>query len=93
MRVKEPNWPFPMETGLSIGNRWGQSIDFEYDRETLDIIKPKGDILNEKDLSKYLNLKSNKEKVEEEESIDTKTLVDISEEEIQENYGDFSTNW
>lgn len=92
MRVKEPNWPFPMETGLSIGNRWGQSIDFSYDRETLDIIKPKGDVLEEKDLSKYLDLKSAQEETVE-EVVDDKSLINISEEEIAENYSDFGANW
>lgn len=43
MRVRLDGWPFPMEIGLSIGNRWGQSVDFSFNTETLDIIEPKYD--------------------------------------------------
>lgn len=43
MRIKLPNWEFPMEVGLSLGNRWGQSVDFNFDPNTLEIIEPKWD--------------------------------------------------
>ena len=92
MRVQQPDWPFPMEVGLSIGNRWGQSVDFDFDPKTLDVIKPKGDLFTDDNLMSSLKLKSNTiNKVEEE--IQENSLVSISEEEIQENYGDFGENW
>ncbi len=92
MRVQQPEWPFPMEVGLSIGNRWGQSVDFEFDKETLEVIQPKGDILTENDLVKSLNLVSSSE-VEKESTDEENTLANISEEEIEENYGDFGDMW
>lgn len=57
MRVKLDNWPFPMEVGLSIGNRWGQSVDFEFDHETLEIGGPKKDEASDKDLCVGLHIK------------------------------------
>ena len=92
MRVKQPTWPFHMEVGLSIGNRWGQSVDFDFDANTLDIIKPKGDIFTENDLVKSLNLISNSDNTKE-EIVEEDVLINISDEELQENYGDFGSNW
>lgn len=43
MRVRLEGWPFPMEVGLSLGNRWGQSVDFKFDTETLEVLEPKYD--------------------------------------------------
>lgn len=43
MRVRLEGWPFPMEVGLSLGNRWGQSVDFKFNTETLEVIEPKYD--------------------------------------------------
>ena len=57
MRVRLDNWPFPMEVGLSIGNRWGQSVDFEFDHETLEIGGPKKDEASDKDLCVGLHIK------------------------------------
>ena len=57
MRVKMPEWPFPMEVGLSIGNRWGQSVDFEFDPVTLDIVGPKKDEMTDKDLCLGLGIR------------------------------------
>ena len=92
MRVKQPEWPFPMEVGLSIGNRWGQSVDFEFDTNTLEVIKPKGDLFTNNSLMSSLGLVSNSAPKVEEISEDN-TLINISEEEIQENYGDFGNMW
>ena len=41
MRLRLPNWEFPMEVGLGIGNRWGQCVDFEFDKNDFHIIGPK----------------------------------------------------
>lgn len=41
MRLKLPQWEFPMEVGLGIGNRWGQCVDFEFDTTTFQILRPK----------------------------------------------------
>lgn len=57
MRVKLPNWPFPMEVGLSIGNRWGQSVDFEFSSDTLEITGPKKDDVSDGDICKALGIK------------------------------------
>ena len=59
MRVKLPQWPFPMEVGLSIGNRWGQSVDFNFDPNTLEIEGPKRDPVNDKDICNSLDIKFN----------------------------------
>lgn len=64
MRVKLPDWPFPMEVGLSIGNRWGQSVDFNFDSKTLDVIGPKKDDASDKDLCKGIGLKYQDEEIE-----------------------------
>lgn len=70
MRVKLPDWPFPMEVGLSIGNRWGQSVDFNFDTTTLDILGPKGDPCTDKDICDALNIKyiNPDEKIEDDKS-------------------------
>ena len=57
MRVRMPDWEFPMEVGLSIGNRWGQSIDFEFDTTTLEILGPKKDESTDRDLCQGLGIK------------------------------------
>lgn len=61
MRVKLPDWPFPMEVGLSIGNRWGQSVDFCFDPNTLDVLNPKGDPITDKDICNCLNISTAKD--------------------------------
>lgn len=43
MRLQLPNWPFPLDVGLSIGNRWGMDFDFVFDKQTFKILHPKGD--------------------------------------------------
>ena len=43
MRLQLPNWEFPMDVGLSFGNRWGLSFDFNFDPNTFEILDPKGD--------------------------------------------------
>lgn len=57
MRVRLPDWEFPMEVGLSIGNRWGQSVDFDFDKTTLEILGPKKDPISDKDLCSGLHIK------------------------------------
>lgn len=39
---------FPFDTGLSLGLRWGQLFDFDYDKDTFDLLHPKWDDLGEK---------------------------------------------
>lgn len=56
MRVQQPEWEFPMEIGLSIGNRWGQSVDFDFDKTTLDIIGPKAEKAEDNDICKGLGI-------------------------------------
>lgn len=46
MRLQLPTWEFPMEVGLSIGNRWGLSFDFNFDTTTFEVTTPKGDPYN-----------------------------------------------
>lgn len=48
MRLQLPNWEFPMEVGLGIGNRWGQCVDFEFDKNDFHILKPKMEAYHEK---------------------------------------------
>ena len=64
MRVKQPNWEFPMEVGLSIGNRWGQTIDFDFDIDTLEVIGPKQDPISDGDICKALGIKTKTEEPE-----------------------------
>ena len=61
MRIQYPGWEFPMEVGLSIGNRWGQSVDFDFDINTLDVTGPKQDSITDKDICKALGIKQIKE--------------------------------
>ena len=63
MRVRLPSWEFPMEVGLSIGNRWGQSVDFDFDKNTLDILGPKKDEVTDFDICSALNIKNNQEDI------------------------------
>lgn len=57
MRVKRPEWEFPMEIGLSIGNRWGQSVDFNFDKNTLLVTGPKAEKAEDNDICKGLGIK------------------------------------
>lgn len=34
MRMWQPDWKFPMKVGLDIGNRWGQTVTFDYDERS-----------------------------------------------------------
>ena len=43
MRMQLPNWEFPIDVGLSIGNKWGMDFDFNFDPVTFQILGPKGD--------------------------------------------------
>lgn len=43
MKTQLPTWSFPLDVGLSIGNRWGMDFDFTFDPVTNQIIGPKGD--------------------------------------------------
>ena len=64
MRVQYPGWEFPMEVGLSIGNRWGQCIDFDFDINTLEVTGPKQDPISDKDICKALGIEQKKESEE-----------------------------
>lgn len=85
MRVKLPDWPFPMEIGLSIGNRWGQSVDFSFDSNTLEIIGPKKDPITDKDLCKALGIKQiSKTEIEKQSNrIDEETIQDLTQFQIE----------
>lgn len=67
MRVQYPGWEFPMEVGLSIGNRWGQCIDFDFDINTLEVTGPKQDPISDKDICKALGIEQKKESEEKQE--------------------------
>lgn len=43
MRLQLPQWSFPLDVGLSIGNRWGMDFDFVFDPNTFQVLHPKGD--------------------------------------------------
>ena len=64
MRVQQPSWEFPMEVGLSIGNRWGQTIDFDFDVNTLEVTGPKQDPISDNDICKALKIERKKEEPE-----------------------------
>jgi DNA polymerase-1 len=78
MRVKLPEWPFPMEIGLSIGNRWGQSVDFNFDSSSLEVLGPKGDLASDKDILDGLGIKINKAKEEKlkEQELDPNMIIE-----------------
>lgn len=59
MRVQLPNWEFPMEVGLSIGNRWGQSVDFNFDKNTFYALEPKKEKASDNDICKSLGIITN----------------------------------
>lgn len=56
MRFKLPEWPFMIDVGLGIGNRWGQTVDFDFDPGTLEILQPKSDPITDKDICKALGI-------------------------------------
>lgn len=64
MRVQQPSWEFPMEVGLSIGNRWGQTIDFDFDVNTLEVTGPKQDPISDNDICKALGIKQKEKEPE-----------------------------
>ena len=64
MRLQLPNWEFPMEVGLGIGNRWGQCVDFEFDKNDFHILKPKMEAYHEK--VEEVSVEEKKEEVVEE---------------------------
>ncbi len=75
MRFQLPGWPFPLELGLSIGNRWGQSVDFNFDTTTYKVTGPAGDPISDKDIYKSLGIKE--QKIQEEEKSDKEVIEDI----------------
>lgn len=48
MRMQLPNWTFPIDVGLSIGNKWGMDFDFNFDPVTFQVTGPKGDVYKPK---------------------------------------------
>jgi hypothetical protein len=71
-QVQLPDWAFPMKTGLDIGNRWGQSVGFEYDYNhdtgELKRIYPKADPMTVKNICASFGIKDVQE--EEKETIE-----------------------
>ena len=45
LKIHPPYDSFNMEVGLEIGNRWGQSVGFRFDKQTLMCIEPSYDIV------------------------------------------------
>lgn len=78
MRVRQPGWPFPMEVGLSIGNRWGQSVDFNFNSDTLEVSGPKGDTASDSDICKALGISKKEEIVEENNEEFIEEMSDLS---------------
>lgn len=48
MTLQLPGKPFPFDTGLSLGLKWGQLFDFDYDKKTFELTHPKWDDLGGK---------------------------------------------
>ena len=81
MRVQMPEWPFPMEVGLSIGNRWGQSIDFSFNPQTLEIEEPKKDDITSRDICTGLGIEylgDEKERISESDKDKTESIVALN---------------
>lgn len=71
MRLQLPNWPFPLDVGLSIGNRWGMDFDFVFDKNTFQILHPKGSPYKPK-------VKEEKTTVVEEPQVKVETIDDLA---------------
>lgn len=83
MRVQLKTWECPMEVGLSIGNRWGQSVDFNFDKQTLSVIEPKKDDVSDSDIKKALDIKE--ESSDKYEDNRVKSLLSDSTVELDKN--------
>ena len=83
MRVQLKTWECPMEVGLSIGNRWGQSVDFTFDKQTLSVIEPKKDDVSDSDIKKALDIKE--ESSDKYEDNRVKSLLSDSTVELDKN--------
>lgn len=57
MRLQLPNWTFPIDVGLSIGNKWGMDFDFIFDPVTFQVIGPKGDVYKPKPKTEKVEVK------------------------------------
>lgn len=68
MRLQLPGWEFPMEVGLEIGNRWGQTFAFAFDKKTFDILEPKSEPIPEFE-----------EEKEEEKEVEEQKLTEVQE--------------
>lgn len=84
MRVQFPDWEFPMEVGLEMGNRWGQSVPFKFTLEKIpnetskiSNVIPKSDPIDEKIICSALG-------------IDKKDIEEIKTEEVIEKH---KFNW
>ena len=80
MRVQFPDWEFPMEVGLEMGNRWGQSVPFSFKIEKVEgqtskisNVVPKADPIDEKIVCSALG-------------IDKKELEETKTEEVIEKH-------
>ena len=73
MTLQVPGKSFPFDTGLSLGLKWGQLFDFEYDTKTFELTHPKWSDLGEKpDCFK-------EKEVEYDDSFDVEKFKEISE--------------
>jgi len=84
MRVQFPDWEFPMEVGLEMGNRWGQSVPFKFTLEKIpnetskiSNVVPKADPIDEKIVCSALG-------------IDKKDIEEVKTEEVIEKH---KFNW
>ena len=82
MRIQMPGWEFPMEVGLEMGNRWGQSVPFRFTIEKVEGatskisgVTPKTDPVDKKTIcgtfkvSEHDEVIDTEEKNEEEEKV------------------------
>ncbi|MBQ2639272.1 MAG: hypothetical protein IJF92_00700 [Bacilli bacterium] len=87
MRVQRPDWEFPMEVGLEMGNRWGQSVPFRFKIEKVEGatskisgVEPKTDPVDKKTICNTFKV-SEEDNVEEEASEEVEEKVKFTWEE------------
>ena len=74
MRVQAKGWEFPMEVGLDIGNRWGQTVPFKFNItknpgviSTISDVVPKTDPVDKRTICGTFKVSTEDEIVEEKE--------------------------
>ena len=84
MRMKLPSWPFPMEVGLEMGNRWGQSVPFKFslnDEQTeISGVVPKTDPVDKRTICNTFDI-SDKDEIENSEPEEVEEKVHFTWEE------------